>query len=320
MEQELEKYCRLFRKLKRASQNGGAPHKPILLLAILEGVRRAEINSNRIYITPELMLCFRELWAKLVLTQHNLNFSLPFFHMRSEPFWKLVCKPNMELAITSSSSIKSFKSLNDALAYAEIDLKLFMLMADPITNGVLNLTLLKQYFSEFDKLAIDYNLMNSIESEILNEGQSEYKTRIKQLEATLTKEEAEEEFFIRGGLFKREIPKIYNYTCAITGMQVVSNSNAQMVDACHIVPFSISKDDTIGNGISLSPTMHRAFDRGLITINEEYLVRVSPTIKEDENPYSLKKLDGKRINLPDNSRYYPLLENLIWHRKERWLV
>ena len=103
-------------------------------------------------------------------------------------------------------------------------------------------------------------------------------------------------------------------------MQVFSNSNAQMVDECHIVPFSISKDDTIGNGISLSPTMHRAFDRGLITINENYVVRVSPTIKEDDNPYSLKKLEGKKINLPENNRYYPLIENLIWHRKERWLV
>jgi hypothetical protein len=30
----LEKYSRLFGKLKRAYQNGGAPHKPILLLAI----------------------------------------------------------------------------------------------------------------------------------------------------------------------------------------------------------------------------------------------------------------------------------------------
>lgn len=32
--------------------------------------------------------------------------------------------------------------------------------------------------------------------------------------------------------------------------------NAQLVDACHIVPFAISKDDTINNGISLSPNLH----------------------------------------------------------------
>ncbi|WP_201288840.1 HNH endonuclease signature motif containing protein [Polaribacter septentrionalilitoris] len=40
-----------------------------------------------------------------------------------------------------------------------------------------------------------------------------------------------------------------------------------MIDACHIVPFSISNDDTIPIGISLSPNLYRAFDRGLITIN-----------------------------------------------------
>ncbi len=91
----------------------------------------------------------------------------------------------------------------------------------------------------------------------------------------LNDDEFEEEIFVRSGLFKKTTPKIYNYSCCISGMKVETTINAQMVDACHIVPFSISKDDTIPNGISLSPNLHKAFDRGLITINKEYIVRVS---------------------------------------------
>jgi putative restriction endonuclease len=48
-----------------------------------------------------------------------------------------------------------------------------------------------------------------------------------------------------------------------------------MVDACHIIPFSISHDDTIRNGICLSPNLHRAFDRGLFTLTNDLEVKVS---------------------------------------------
>ncbi|MEL0649918.1 HNH endonuclease [Algibacter sp. TI.3.09] len=53
-------------------------------------------------------------------------------------------------------------------------------------------------------------------------------------------------------------------------MKIETSVNIQMVDGCHIIPFSVSNDDTIPNGLSLSPNLHRAFDRGIITINEDY--------------------------------------------------
>lgn len=103
-------------------------------------------------------------------------------------------------------------------------------------------------------------------------------------------------------------------------MRVESTTNAQLVDACHIVPIAISKDDTITNGISLSPNLHRAYDRGLITINADYIVRISPAIREKESPYSLRQFDDKHIILPNDVKFYPSLENLSWHRKECFLI
>jgi len=73
-----------------------------------------------------------------------------------------------------------------------------------------------------------------------------------------------EEVFIRSGIFKREIPKLYNNTCAISQLRIDATANISMVDACHIVPFSEAYDDTLTNGIALCPNLHRAFDRGLI--------------------------------------------------------
>jgi putative restriction endonuclease len=77
--EQIQKYLFQFSKLKRSATNGGAPHKPILLLSILSLVRKGEIVNNRIEITPSLVLEFKSIWSVLVVSQHTANFSLPFF-------------------------------------------------------------------------------------------------------------------------------------------------------------------------------------------------------------------------------------------------
>jgi len=99
-------------------------------------------------------------------------------------------------------------------------------------------------------------------------------------------------------------------------MKIETSTNAQMVDACHIIPFSISHDDTIPNGISLSPNLHRAYDRGLITINKDYIVRISPTVKDYNSVYSISQFEGAKLLLPNLAKWYPSPESLIWHTKE----
>jgi putative restriction endonuclease len=322
MEEELiQKYLHQILRLKRSASFGGAPHKPILLLSLFELIRKGEIISNRIEITPELVLEFKNIWSRLVFSQHTANFSLPFFHLRSEPFWRLITRNGFNLPLTSSHSIKSLSSLKDSIAFAEMDKSLFNILLDPLVNTLFTDEILEKYFNETKAnfYSKEYSISNEFERQILNDQRSVYANRIKDLRESLPKEVFEEEIFIRGGIFKKEIPKIYNYHCAISGMRIESSTNAQLVDACHIVPFSLSKDDTITNGISLSPNIHRAFDRGLITINAEYIIRVSPEIRENDSPFSLKQFDGKQIILPQNIHFYPSIENLNWHRNERFI-
>lgn len=277
----LSKYLHHLSKLRRDAKNGGAPHKPVLLLAVLELVRKGEVYTNRIEITPELVLEFKSIWSKLVITQHTANFALPFFHMKSEPFWRLVTNAGMTIPVTSSNSIKSLGALKESVAFAEIDMDLFELMKDPVSRAVLEEALLDQYFPEtksrFSTLVND--LFSQLEVQILEEDRESYSERIEELKETLSKEQFEEEIFVRGGVFKREIPKIYDYQCAISGMRVESTTNAQLVDACHIVPFAISKDDTITNGISLSPTYDALFDKHLISFENNGKIILSDEIE-----------------------------------------
>jgi putative restriction endonuclease len=323
-EQVKNTYIQYFTKLNRATNNGiKAPHKPILLLSILQLIRKGEITSNRIFITPELVLAFKSNWNTLVTTNNICTFALPFFHLKSEPFWHLTY---LRSGAGALKSISTLKSLNDNIAFAEIDQPLFLLLADVVTNTMLENILLEFYFpssaASYLKEAYDlpYTLELEIKNQIVNDTKEEYQTKMQSLEEVLTEEEIQEERFIRGGIFKKEIPRIYNHQCCISGMKIQTTINAQMVDACHIIPFSMSNDDTISNGICLSPNLHRAFDRGLLTINEDYIVRISPSVNESNSPYGITQFAGKRIDLPNELKLYPSAQNLSWHRKECFVI
>lgn len=324
-EQIIKKYSAQFKKLRCAyvKDMGKAPHKPILILSLIQLIAKGVITSNRIFITAELMLAFKQNWNQLVQTGHTRNFSLPFFHLRSEPFWYLIAKPGKEIETTSSKSIKSFKSLKENIAFAEIDRELFLLLQEIPNQLWFEQLILENYFPTSSHIYLRperYYEEDRIENEILNEPKEIYQGHLQRLRETLEEDEFEEELFVRGGLFKKTIPKIYEHTCCITGMKIQSSHNLQMIDACHIYPFSLSGDDTVTNGIALSPTMHRAFDRGLITINSSYLVRVSPSIEEEESRFTLSQFEGKQIILPKKEKYFPSQESLSWHNKEVFLL
>lgn len=319
------RYSNYFKKLNRGFNKGlgKAPHKPVLLLSLIELIGKGIIDTNRVYISSDLLLTYRKNWKKLVSTAHSSNFSLPFFHLRSEPFWYLVPKTGKEISVTSSKSIKSFRNLVDSLAFAEIDRDLFLLLQDRSNQVWFEELLLNTYFPDEKSNFLHDNINyeeKSIENEILHEPKEVYLKHMKRLRETLEDDAFEEEVFVRGGLFKKTIPKIYNHTCCITGLKIESTKNVQMIDACHIYPFSISNDDTVTNGIALSPTLHRAFDRGLLTINTDFIVRISPTIIENDTAFSITQFEGRKIILPEKEKWYPAQESLSWHNKEVFLL
>lgn len=317
--EELSKYLFQLKKLRRDrnKKRGDAPHKPVLLLAIIEGIENGDIISNRIAISPELVLSFKDIWSKIVVTDHLQNFAMPFFRLKSDGFWKLHSKHGSFIPRT----ISSFVGLREAIELAEMDKALFDFLLNPISREVIKAELLNHYFPDTkDRLTNSQNdFVNQLKNQVLNNDRLTYAERIAELRSKMQVSDFEEEIYVRNGIFKREIPKLYNYTCAISGLRIEATINAQLVDACHIKPFSISQDDTVGNGFSLTPTLHRAFDRGLITIDEDYLVRISKSIVENDSVYSLKQFEGKEILLPLEKRFYPLQENLGWHRGECFL-
>jgi putative restriction endonuclease len=213
---DISYYIACFKKLKRAPNLGGAPHKPILLLSVIDCYNAGYINSERIYITAELMAYFKSNWQAYVRTAHTMNFTLPFFHMSREPFWDLIEKRGYEIELTSKKSIKSFNALYTATDYTEIDKELMILFLNNESMALLKSILLQQYFSHSSLQKTNTYYLDSITKNILNESGVLYSKKLEKISKTMNEEEYEEKIFLHSSLFKENIPIIYNYTCCVS--------------------------------------------------------------------------------------------------------
>lgn len=317
MTKNLSYYIQRFTHLRRNMNNGPAPHKPILLLSVIRMFEEGLQANNQIYITPYLVASFKSYWKELVFTDHCPTFALPFFHLRSEPFWSLVPKVGYDRWVLSQKSVSSLPSLTNALRFAVIDKELVNILLDSGTRDILKTYLLNSCFPKAKTNYISIDNAYSPYMTILKESPVEYKRKLIELKEEVDENIFHDELFIRGGLFNSEVPKIYNNTCAISGLRLTAiNTSFSMIDACHIVPFSESYDDTLQNGIALCPNLHMVFDEGLISISDDYKVLINNNFVEDKNSaFNLYQFEGKQIILPYTQELYPNLANLANHRE-----
>lgn len=115
--------------------------------------------------------------------------------------------------------------------------------------------------------------------------------------------------------FRKAVLSAYNYRCCITGLSVPS-----LLVASHIIPWREGAANRLNpsNGLALSMLHDKAFDIGLITINEDMTVRVSQpsfVTKESDSFYysALQSYAGKPIFMPE--KFQPHADFLAYHRE-----
>ncbi len=312
-QKRLTVYAHKFTKLKQGgTAYGKAPHKPVFLLTLIELIEKQLISENRVYITPELVATFKENFALLVKTAHKDDFTQPFFYLQGEKFWFLRPKP----AFIIDTYIRSVQTLSDRLDFAFFSGDLYTLLTQTYSRLYLKNILLDTYFTDtkadFLRIKNDgRSYLTDLETYLLNEKEAIY--------ISLQPVEDEETRFVRGGLFKKLVPKVYDFTCAISGMKVIAVDGSSLVEACHIVPISISGDDKVTNGIALCPNLHTAFDKGMVAVDERLRIVVSPSLADNvASSYNLRQFHGQSLRLPFGEVHYPKLENFRWHMQERF--
>ena len=310
---QLATYSRKFTKLKQGSTPyGKAPHKPVFLITLLELIDKRLITDNHVTVTPELVATFKENFSLLVRTAHKDDFTQPFFYLQSDGFWFLKTKTGELL----NTYIRSVQTLSDRLNYGYFANDLFNLLTNDYARLSLKNTLLDYYFTdtktEFLRIKnTGRSYLQDLETHLLNEKDAIY--------TTLQSTDDEETRFVRGGLFKKLVPKVYDFACAISGMKVIAIDGSSLVEACHIVPISVAGDDKVTNGIALCPNLHTAFDRGMIGVDDRFRVVVSPSLADNvASPYNLKQFHGLPLRLPFGEMHYPKMESFRWHMKNKF--
>ncbi|MEG2076200.1 MAG: HIT domain-containing protein [Victivallaceae bacterium] len=142
---DLAYYIDCFQHLRRGvTKFGPAPHKLILLLAVLDEVELGRMTHNRFEISDQLIEKFLQLWQNYVSTEHSATFALPFFHLHNDGFWQLHAHSHKADWLKQQPSISALGPLRDAVQYAQIDSELFQLFIEATAREVLRQTLLHE--------------------------------------------------------------------------------------------------------------------------------------------------------------------------------
>lgn len=260
----LDYYERKITHLRVDRSKGVAPHKPILLLAIIELIEYGKLSENKIYPTPLTTSTFLKYWSRLNSETHRANVSLPFFHLKSEGFWHLHPNKGYEKVLEFTKSIRTFSELRRVVSHATIDANLFLIFSNKIYRENMRGRIIETYFQERKDILMG----------IFKENEESEKQRNELIADSIKKfspiKESEESEAKRKPIFRNAIMSIYDYTCAICKMQVLTVDGASIADAAHIIPFSISHNNDIRNGFALCKNHHWCFDRGLITVDQQF--------------------------------------------------
>ena len=120
--------------------------------------------------------------------------------------------------------------------------------------------------------------------------------------------------------FRDRILSAYNFRCCVTGLTV-----QPLLTASHIIPWAEDEKNRLNpkNGLCLNALHDRAFDRHLMWIEDDYVIRFSPQLLKLTSALSpqpsafapwLTSFEGSRLLLP--KKFAPDTELLKCHAQK----
>lgn len=123
---------------------GAAPHKPLLLLAILDQVDQDELSGLRqLKLTSDLQDRFYLLWRTVMGTIRSTNIALPFYHLSTDGLWTIYAANGSGI---NSEYARSLRYLEEIGAVAQLDPEFSRLLGDKDFRVKAKTVLLQTYF------------------------------------------------------------------------------------------------------------------------------------------------------------------------------
>jgi len=288
-----------LRRDKRGSHE--RPHKPVLLLAILDLIDRGLITQNAIPLSPDLVKTFERYFDVVRQGDDQPSIENPYYHLCGDGFWHLAADPGHRPIYEPGNasrppSIKILKTTHGRFDEGLWD----ALLSNAHSRHQLREALIARYFPQ----------------------------KREPLAAVAGAETATPEPGVlhdeppgRDGAFRSIILELYDHTCAACGLRIKLQDGFSLMDAAHIIPFRISFDDRPNNGLALCPNHHRAMDELLIApcphpTLKAGIWRVSKRVDErKDSRRDIISVADKPVLEPAEPKFYPAMASLAWREE-----
>ncbi len=276
------------------------PHKPLLLLAVLDLLDEGLATPGSIPWCQELRDRFTARFEVVRKHDDQNTPENPFFYLGSEGFWQAeVTTEGSQAAPLARTPLvgeigKVFARLIDGFD---------VLLAVPETRWRMREALVSRYFPTHAGVLLAPPASESADSE--------------PSPGLLAEDEPDDG---RSPAFRRKIVEIYDHQCAACGLRIrlPEAPDLNFVDAAHLIPFATSRNDHPTNGLALCKNHHWAMDRHLIAPGPDQLWHVAGVLREHRSSgeKELLELQNRRLLMPHEPAFHPHSEALAW-RLER---
>ncbi len=288
-----------LRKLNpnRSKAKGAAPHKPCLLLSLLDMAQDEDLQGIELKRTPGLHVRFNA-FSSIALPRWGgkVDVTLPFFHLSTQDFWEA-----RDANSRRSGTPETTQSI-------QLDPEFLTLMQDADFRRSARIILVETYFPPAERIAL-YALLG-VRAQTL-----EFQKELHLLNTDTATQAVEQG---RSARFGVQVVCGYQHTCALTGYRIITQNGESVVEAAHIEPWAKTRNDDIHNGLALSRNVHWAFDRGLWSVDDQFRILIQPERFQEWGPddLGLATYRGRMLQFAPQATLRPRAEYLRRHRQQ----
>lgn len=270
---------------------GVAPHKPFLLLVILDLFEEGLLENGLLRRDGSLAFRFTSYWSLAAAARSSRpDVRMPFYHLKRD---------GLLLPLGADGAVAEHR---DGATHARVEASFLRCLADPGFRTECRKRLVHTYFKgeACADLAEHLGLETLAASHHWPAPPSKLSDRK------------------RDARFAAQVLPLYAFTCALSGYHIITTEGITALDAAHIRSFNSGGPCVVQNGLALSKTAHWLFDKGLWSIDDSYRVMIKDAAFEEQGDPALllRSRHGKPLHLPRKRSAYPDPQYLAWHRQK----
>ena len=272
------------------------PHKPLLLLAVLDSLDAGESRPERIPWSRTLVARFKSLFEVVKKADDDCTPQFPFYHLGSDKFWEPLRGEGVDTRKLATKP--SARDADEETVWARFTGEWGALAADPSARAAMRDAIIARYFPEQRALLMPHP------------------------EAISRLANSKDIAVRRSSSFRRFVLEKYDHQCCACGLRIrIPEPEITFVDAAHLIPFSESRNDHPTNGVALCKHHHWAMDQRLLAPGPDGHWHVSRWVipRRSRGEDDLFRLGGQPILMPAEPAYAPSIQALRW-RLERLAV